>query len=264
MWARGAQDQAQPAPAPPPPKRTNTTMIAVGALAMFFALGVVGIAGVVGFTFLQQQQADEARTARIAQARAFLDAGRSQDDAALNAGKLLFHEGRYRDSVMSFYGVVQSNPADRDAIHMGYVAVEHMLLDSLVKDAEQKATSDRDKSTAAADAHKLAGRALSGKADLSEALSAVDAALRLNPDSTQLTEDRTKLRAARADATKDIDRSRLSAKVAKIHQIAEDALAEGNKAEAVSGFKKVQKADPERVTWYWYEAARGLIEAGAE
>ncbi len=147
---------------------------------------------------------------------------------------------------------------------MGFVAVEHMLLDTLVIELEQKAASPRQRAEAAASAHRTALRALAGKSDLSEALAAVRVAARLNPDSSQLRGDRNNLLAARTAASEGTDLGRLSAKVAPLYAQAEAALAAGKNTEAATDYKKILKADPAGLTWYAHEADYGLAEADTE
>lgn len=262
MWARGANQAASPMDPAPAGNRGGGTL-AIGIAAMFAAAAVVGVAGIGGFSYYQKHQMGVARAERIAQAEAFLE-GRQGSSPALDSGKLLFHNGRYLDAVKAFYGLVKNEPDNFEAGRMGSIAMEHMLLDAVVLELEQKAATPRARANAATDAHRTAQRALAGKADIVDSLHAVDAALRLTPDSTQLVSDRKKLRAAKAEANTGTDIPRLSVKVGPIYASAEDSLASGNTADALADFRKVQKADPAGLTWQSHEAAYGIAEAGGE
>lgn len=262
MWARGANPAAL-ADEPVDPVNRGGAALALGVAAMVAAAAVVAVAGIGGFLYWQGQQVEAQREARKTQATAYL-ASLASDSPALDSGKVQFHEGRYLDAVKTLYGLVKNEPDNFEAGRMGFVAVEHMLLDAVVIELEQKAASPRERSDAAASAHRSALRALAGKSDLSEALAAVEAAVRLNPDSTQLRSDRKKLLAARTAASEGTDLGRLRDKVAPIYERAETALAAGASTDAAADYKKVQKADPAGLTWYAHEAAYGLAEAGAE
>ena len=271
MWARGAAEQAAapaPAAAPEPPATSGTSgvVIALTAAIGFMLVVLILGGGVGGWYFYQQSQLAEAKAARVDAAQQAIMA--PDDDEAvqtlLDEGRLLFHEGRSFEAASRFYKVLQQQPGHPEATRMGYVVVEQIALDRIADDALLRSLDDRQRRDLVADAHRGAERALAGRADLIEAREAVGHALRIDPTNAQLLDDHERVRAAITAGATAAEVARLHKKVAPIYQSGADALASGDDKAAAAAFQKVLKADPQRRTWYWYEAQAGLAEAGGE
>ncbi len=264
MWAQPLPAEAE---APPAPEASNkgALIIALSAAAGFVLLVAMVGAGAGGWYLYQQQQQATAKAAQVAAATQAATPKQDSDEvsALMDEGRLLLHERRYLDSASRFYKVLQTEPEHVEAKRMGFLVVEEIALNALAEDAALRGTDEATRRSQAKDAHALARRALGAGTGLVEAREAVAAALRLNPGNAELTDDLDRLRADIAKGMTPAELARLARKVSKIYQEGAEALAAGRSAEAVKAFEKVQKADPDRRTWYWYEANYGLHEAKA-